>query len=38
MQYDKNNVEESLQFFTLDQIIGYIETSIELAIWHKKIR
>ena len=36
MQYDRTSVEEDLNVFTLDQIIGYIETSIELAKWRIK--
>ena len=36
MDYDQNDVEQKLNVFTIDQIIGYIETSIEKGIFHIK--
>jgi len=32
MEYDKDSINEDLRLFTMVQIIGYIETSIELGI------
>ncbi len=36
MNYDQNDVEQKLNVFTFDQIIGYIETSVEKGIFHIK--
>ncbi|MCH1624365.1 hydrolase [Fredinandcohnia quinoae] len=33
-QYDKKELDEKLNVFTIEQIIGYIETSVEKAIFH----
>lgn len=36
MEYDKAVIHEQLHVFTLDQIVGYIESSVELGLWHIK--
>jgi hypothetical protein len=36
MDYDQKDLDEDLQVFTLEQIIGYMETSIEKGIFHLK--
>ncbi|MFD2446465.1 zinc dependent phospholipase C family protein [Bacillus sp. CGMCC 1.16607] len=36
MDYDQKDIKEDLQVFTFDQIIGYVETSIEKGIFHLK--
>ncbi|WP_270171046.1 zinc dependent phospholipase C family protein [Paenibacillus sp. SYP-B4298] len=36
MEYDEHAIHETLQVFTLEQIIGYIETSIELGVLNMK--
>jgi len=36
MEYDEHAIHEKLQVFTLEQIIGYIETSIELGVLNMK--
>ncbi|MGY5343275.1 zinc dependent phospholipase C family protein [Paenibacillus glucanolyticus] len=36
MEYDREVLNESLQVFTLDQIIGYIETSVDLGLMNIK--
>ncbi|MNG21516.1 hypothetical protein D3C84_1058940 [compost metagenome] len=36
MEYDKVVIHEQLHVFTLDQIVGYIESSVELGLWHIK--
>ncbi|WP_346729024.1 zinc dependent phospholipase C family protein [Lederbergia citrea] len=36
MDYDRNTLQQKLNVFTFDQIIGYIETSIEKGIFHIK--
>lgn len=36
MEYDIEVLNESLQVFTLDQIIGYIETSVDLGLLNIK--
>lgn len=36
MDYDQKELIEDLQVFTFDQIIGYMETSIEKGIYHLK--
>ncbi|MDQ0350753.1 hypothetical protein J2R98_000556 [Alkalibacillus filiformis] len=33
LHYDKQNIDENLEVFTLQQIVGYIETSIEQALY-----
>ncbi|MDI2588529.1 hydrolase [Psychrobacillus sp. NEAU-3TGS] len=37
MEYDKEVVNEKLDVFTLDQIIGYVETSVDLGLLHIKL-
>ncbi|HLQ70580.1 MAG TPA: zinc dependent phospholipase C family protein [Bacillota bacterium] len=34
MNYTKQDLEEPLNVFTLQQIIGYIETSVERSVYH----
>ncbi|MCM3236179.1 hydrolase [Heyndrickxia oleronia] len=36
IQYEETVLEENLNVFTFNQIIGYIETSIEKALFHLK--
>lgn len=36
MNYDQNVIEQTLNVFTFEQIIGYIETSIEKGIFYIK--
>ncbi|MFE8700106.1 hydrolase [Cytobacillus sp. FJAT-54145] len=36
MDYTNNDLESPLQVFTFDQIIGYIETSVERGVLHIK--
>lgn len=36
MDYEKEVIHEKLHVFTLDQIIGYIETSVDLGLLHIK--
>lgn len=36
MDYEKEVINEKLHVFTLDQIIGYIETSVDLGLLHIK--
>lgn len=36
MEYDKGVINEKLNVFTFDQIIGYIETSVELGLYKLK--
>lgn len=36
MEYDKENMKDELNVFTFTQMIGYIETSVELGIFHIK--
>ncbi|MHC0039132.1 zinc dependent phospholipase C family protein [Pseudoneobacillus sp. C159] len=34
MEYGQETIDAGLSVFTLEQIIGYIETSVEKSIWH----
>ncbi|WP_165861184.1 hypothetical protein [Paenibacillus paeoniae] len=34
MAYKPSFLDEKLNVFTFEQIVGYIETSVELRIWH----
>ena len=36
MEYDENDLNEQLNVFTFNQIIGYIETSIEVGLYNLK--
>lgn len=36
MEYDKHIVNETLNIFTFDQIIGYIETSVDMGLYYMK--
>lgn len=36
MEYEKEVINEKLNVFTFDQIVGYIETSVDLGILHIK--
>ncbi|WP_054705032.1 hypothetical protein, partial [Bacillus sp. JCM 19041] len=36
MNYDQNAIDENLNVFTFDQMLGYIETSIEIGNEHVK--
>lgn len=36
MEYDQDELNESLQVFTFDQIVGYIETSVDKGLIHLK--
>ncbi|NIK76652.1 hypothetical protein FHS15_001777 [Paenibacillus castaneae] len=36
MEYDKEVLNEKLNVFTFDQIVGYIETSVDLGLLHVK--
>jgi hypothetical protein len=36
MDYDHEVIKEPLHVFTFNQIIGYIETSVDMGLWHIK--
>ena len=36
MEYDKKVINENLNVFSLEQIVGYIETSVDLGVLHIK--
>ena len=36
MEYDKEVINEKLNVFTLNQIIGYVETSVDLGLLNIK--
>ncbi|MDR6879982.1 zinc dependent phospholipase C family protein [Bacillus sp. 3255] len=36
MDYDEKVEDEKLNVFTFEQIVGYLETSVDLGIWHLK--
>lgn len=36
MEYDQDDLDEKLHVFTFDQIVGYIETSVDKGIIHLK--
>ncbi|SES01249.1 hypothetical protein SAMN04487944_11513 [Gracilibacillus ureilyticus] len=33
MEYDPKNLDEELKVFTFNQIVGYIETAVEVTLW-----
>lgn len=34
MEYDQDDLNENLHVFTFDQIVGYIETSVDMGLIH----
>lgn len=36
MDYDNEVINEQLNVFTFNQIIGYVETSVDIGLWHIK--